>query len=539
LTGINAVPKICSQFTATLLTITADEMGFEPRLSKSRYLAGLQCSRRLWLAWHDPEPRPEPEPGSVLAVGTEIGVAARQLAPGGILVDEGPDQHDQAVERTRALVARPDVLAIFEAAFTFDRTRIRTDILERLPTGGWRLAEVKSSSRVKPEHLQDLAIQAYVVSGCGITLEEIQLVHVDTGYVRGSGEIDWQRYFEREVVTQEVRDLLPAVPEHVAEMHAILALQAPPTVRPSGQCFSPFGCEFWDRCTIDKPPDWIFYLPRLRRSRFAELDARGVESMRDIPADFPLTQLQRRTVEVVTSGREFVSEGLGKALEPLIPPAIYLDFETFSPAIPVYPGTRPYQRIPFQWSIHHDDGHGNVTHYEFLADGGRDPRREFAETLLEALGRLPGPVIVYSGFEASVLRELAGLILDLSDQLLAVLDRLFDLLPIIRTNVSHPEFLGSYSIKAVAPALVPDLTYDNLDIVADGGEAATVFYRVATDCSLTDDDRTRYRHALLAYCARDTLALLSVHQGIYDRVMTADLQEPQKSNRELCPDENP
>jgi hypothetical protein len=113
----------------------------------------------------------------------------------------GPDQHDQAVERTRAPIAKPDVLVIFEAAFTFDRTRIRTDILERLPDGGWRLAEVKSSSRVKPEHLQDLAIQAYVVSGCGIALEEIQLVHVDTSYVRGRGEIDWRCYFKREVVT--------------------------------------------------------------------------------------------------------------------------------------------------------------------------------------------------------------------------------------------------------------------------------------------------------------------------------------------------
>jgi predicted RecB family nuclease len=161
-----------------------------------------------------------------------------------------------------------------------------------------------------------------------------------------------------------------------------------------------------------------------------------------------------------------------------------------------------------------------VTHYEFLADGRRDPRREFAETLLEALCRLPGPVIVYSGFEASVVRDLAGHILDLSDQLLAVLDRLFDLLPIIRRHVSHPDFLGSYSIKAVAPALVPDLTYEDLEVVADGTDVAMIFNRVATDCSLADDDRTRYRRALLAYCAQDTLALLSVNRRIHDRVPT-------------------
>jgi hypothetical protein len=131
-----------------------------PRLSKSRYVAGLQCSRRLWFGWHDPEPRSEPQPGTILAVGTEVGVAARLLIPGGILVEEGPDRHAEAVERTRQLMADPSVPAIFEAAFAFDRVLIRADILERLASGGWRLAEVKSTTRVKPEHLDDLAIQA-------------------------------------------------------------------------------------------------------------------------------------------------------------------------------------------------------------------------------------------------------------------------------------------------------------------------------------------------------------------------------------------
>jgi predicted RecB family nuclease len=152
-------------------------------LSKSRYITGLQCPKRLWLGWHDLEPRSEPEPGTILAVGADVGVAARLLVPGGVLVEKGPDRHAEAVERTRVLVADPNVPAIFEAAFAFDRVLIRADILERLPSGGWRLAEVKSGTRVKPEHLHDLAIQAHVIAGSGLTVEEMQLVHVDTSHV--------------------------------------------------------------------------------------------------------------------------------------------------------------------------------------------------------------------------------------------------------------------------------------------------------------------------------------------------------------------
>src|SRR6476646_4675234 len=162
-----------------------------PRLSKSRYIAGLQCSRRLWLGWHDPEPRLEPEPGSLLAVGIDVGVAARQIVPEGVLVEEGPHQHAKAVQRTRQLIADPSIPAIFEAAFAFNDVLVRADLLERLPTGKWLLAEVKSTIRVKHEHLDDLAIQAYVIEGSGLAIREMQLVHVDSSYVRGNNGIDW------------------------------------------------------------------------------------------------------------------------------------------------------------------------------------------------------------------------------------------------------------------------------------------------------------------------------------------------------------
>ena len=189
-------------------------------------------------------------------------------------------------------------------------------------------------------------------------------------------------------------------------------------------------------------------------------------------------------MDAVVSGPGYISHDLGDALVPLGPPAAYLDFETFSPAVPLYAGTSPYERIPFQWSIHHDDGVGDVQDSQFLANGDGDPRRDFAETLY-AHQRASGPIIVYSPFEASVLYDLAAFLPDLSGSLLALTDRVCDLLPIVRTHVAHPAFLGSYSIKVVAPALVPGFSYDDLDEIAHGDDASTAFYRLASDRSLS------------------------------------------------------
>jgi Domain of unknown function(DUF2779) len=235
--------------------------------------------------------------------------------------------------------------------------------------------------------------------------------------------------------------------------------------------------------------------------------------MRDIPANFRLTPTQKRVVDCAKSGRAFRSSALAETLAVLSPPVSYLDFETFNPAIPLYSNTSPYERIPFQWSLHQDDGSDIFAHAEFLADGDIDPRREFAETLLTAVERLPGPITVWSSFEASVIQELSGLFTDLADRLTAVLDRIVDLLPIVRNHVVHPAFRGSYSMKSVAPVVAPDLSYTDLDI-AEGAEASAAFYRIVADPTLSPEGRAGLRQSLLAYCLRDTLALARVHQWL-------------------------
>ena len=455
----------------------------EPYLSKSRYIAGLQCAKRLWLGWHEPASHDDAAENPILATGIEIGIAARSLFPRGILIEEEAQDHQAAVERTRRLLEDPSTTAVFEAAFTFERIRIRADVMERLPNGTWRLAEVKSSTSVKPEHLDDIAVQLYVIRGSGVPVSAAELVHVDNSYVRGPDRIDWTGYFARDDVTEEVEELLGALGLRTRDMHRVLRQREAPSVRPSGHCFYPYECEFWAQCTADKPADWVFNLPRLGAEKFALLDGDRIASIRDIPDDFPLSPTQQRTVEVMVSGREFVSEDLGSALAALAPPVSYLDFETFSPAIPLYAGTRPYQRLPFQWSLHHQPETGALLHREFLADGSGNPRREFALTLVEAVASSTGPVVVYSPFEASVLCELADRYPDLATPLGSLIARLVDLLPIVRTHFEHPALGGSYSLKVVAPTISAGITYDDLD-VAGGGDASATFYRLSAERSL-------------------------------------------------------
>jgi len=355
-----------------------------PCLSKIRYMAGRQCAKKLWQTVYDPEPAEEPLPGTVIATGIEVGIKARLLWQGGVLVDTIRD-YREAISRTKALIADPTVPAIFEAALAHDGVLIRVDALERLPDGRWRLNEVKSSTRIKNEHLEELALQTHVVAGNDLELADAHLVYINVQCVRGE-EVDWNALFCREDVTENLIPFLPHVPERIANMHEVLCSTETPEIRPSRHCFRPYDCEFWKRCTAHKPKDWVFHIPRLSSADFDSLEHSGIVSMKDVPNNFRLNPKQRRVVDAAKSGKVYRSPQLVKMLPPLAPPVSYLDFETFSPGIPIYVGTRPYQRIPFQWSWHYDDGSGSLVHVDFLAKGETDPQREFSETLLIADG---------------------------------------------------------------------------------------------------------------------------------------------------------
>ena len=307
-----------------------------PHLTKSRYMAGLQCPRRLWLQVHEPQDYEEPAPGSPLAAGVEIGRKAHLLFPDGILVEEAPWRHAEAVAHTAALMQNPSVPAIFEAAFAHRNVCLRVDVLERHPDG-WGLLEVKSSGGVKDHHLDDIALQAHVLESARVLLRAIEVLHVNTAYVRGPGEIDWPAFFARADVSDGLADRMSEVPRRLAALRDSLSRETLPHAEPGKRCSNPYACQFWDRCTADKPADWVFFMPRLTAVQADRLDALGVTAISDIPSDFPLAGKQAIIRDAMASGQPYVAPDLARLLHRFGPPACYLDLSNRVQTQPLSP----------------------------------------------------------------------------------------------------------------------------------------------------------------------------------------------------------
>jgi oligopeptide/dipeptide ABC transporter ATP-binding protein len=359
-------------------------------------------------------------------------------------------------------MANASVPAIFEAAFQYEDIRVRVDVLERLSSGAWGLREVKSSTGLKDHYIDDMALQAYVLRGAGVALASIELLHVNSGYVRGACGIVWPEFFARLDAADDVAAALADLPDHLPAMRECLNSGTQPEAEPGSHCGNPYPCEFWDRCTAHKRTDWVFHLPRRSAAQAEALAELGIEAISAIPPDFPLTARQAVIRDAVATGRPFVSPHLAHRLRSYGPPTCYLDFEAMMPPIPLYEGTRPYQTIPLQWSLHVLADDGRLHHREFLAEADGDPRRAFAETLIDALSGSDAPIVVYSSYEKTRLKEHAATFPDLCDPIVSIIGRLGDLLPALHRAVYFPNAGFCNSLKSVGPALCPYVTYDDL-----------------------------------------------------------------------------
>ncbi len=484
-----------------------------PRLSKSRFMAGLQCHTRLYLELYDPgsaEP-PDQTTQSRFRVGTSVGEVARQRFPGGSLIAHDHLHHADAEVQTRALLGDPRVPAMYEAAFSYDDVAVRADLVVRRHTNEFDLFEVKSTTGWKEPHLFDLAVQLYVLEGAGVSIGRAGLMHLNRDYVYRGGAYELDQLFACADLTDRIRALQKDVAAALFAMRQPLWAEAPPPIATGPHCTSPYVCPFYDHCHGDGPEHPIQELPGRQERLLRELAELGVSDIRDIPPEFDrLTALQKRVRDAVRAGTRYHDPAISGALAEARFPVHFVDFETFMPALPVFAGTRPYQAIPFQWSDHVLSRDGSVTHHEFLHGGVDDPRRRFAESLLDAVG-VAGSVVVYSTYEKTCLRELEAALPELAPRLARLRTRLFDLLPVIRAHIYDPAFHGSFSIKAVLPAILPHLGYDDLEI-GDGLMAALAYEELR-------DPRTSVRRAaelranLLAYCERDTEAMLELFRA--------------------------
>jgi hypothetical protein len=483
-------------------------------------MAGKQCLKRLYLECYHRDLMTPPGAAQQLlfTMGSRLGVLARECYPGGVLIEEDYRHHAEASRSTRRAMARPSVPAVFEAAFAHDDVAIRADVLVRDGEGtsggefggphGWGLVEVKSGSGLKEEHIWDAAIQLHVLRGCGVPVRSVGVMHLDGAYVYPGGRIDPRDLFVVEDVTLKAEALAGALIEDLARMRAALAGGGPPAIRPSRHCLQPYTCPFSPYCASDAPSFPVWQLPGADRVLLERLAGEGIEDIRLIPEGFAgLSPLQCRVRECVRTGTVYFDHGAAAELNALEHPVHFLDFESFAPAVPVFPGTRPYQQTVFQFSDHILEADGSVGHAEYLHPPGSDPREPLARALLDAVGDT-GSIATYSQFERVAIVRLAEHLPHLSWSLGALLPRLVDLLPIVRRSVYHSGFRGSFSIKSVLPAMVPGPAYDHLEIAE--GSLASFSYQGLVEGALPAQEAQATLDALRAYCARDTQAMLEL-----------------------------
>jgi hypothetical protein len=450
------------------------------RLSKSRITAGLQCGKRLWLAIH----RPELEVYGAdtqrrFAAGHDIGAVAREVYGGGELIGEDVPL-SQALRDTEAALARPGDLTLYEATFRHGGVLVRCDVLGRRG-GRYRMVEVKSATRLKEYHLQDIAIQAWVAEGAGVPLDMLGVAVIDTDYVYPGGD-DYTGLFKEIPVADQARPLMAHIPGWVRGFNSLLAGPLP-AIRSGQQCHRPFDCPFVSFC--EEQEGVVPYAS-------GEGSQAGGRCAR--PAPDPSAGV--------------VDPAAAAFLATLPYPRYYLDFETVQFGVPCWAGTRPYQQLVFQWSCHVETMPGELTHVEFLDTSGEAPMHGAGEALVSALGDA-GPIFVYHDFEKWRLMEMAQLFPDLAAPLEAITGRLVDLLRLTRDHYAHPALNGSYSLKTVLPTIDPGLDHAVLDDVQDGLSAQAAFHE-AIDLGTPADRREVVRSALLEYCGLDTLALVRV-----------------------------
>ena len=482
----------------------------KPKLSKSRYVSGTQCHLRLWYDSYERDLAPAPDDvlQAVFDTGHEVGELACRRYPGGHFVRHDHRHVPEALTETRQVVDAGTAPALFEAAFEHDGVLVRTDVIERLLGGGWRLIEVKSTTRVKEVFIADLAIQLWVLRGAGMDVRDAAVLTLDSSYVYDGVRLDLDALFRLHPMFREAISRLDSVGVQLR----MLAGPVAPDIAPDSHCFEPYPCPYYAHCTRDRitPDHGIDELPRLTPSRRVLLEASGIEEIRDVSDDFPLTKLQRIVCQAVREDSPVMHADIHKDLAQIKLPVLYLDFETFAPAIPRFAGTRPYQQIPFLFSVHAEHGSGLPGHGDYLHERTADPRPQLADRLIAAVGG-EGSICTYSGYERGVIHSLAAALPDRAKALGAIERRLFDLLPVVRNGYYHPEFGGSFSIKNVLPALVPGMGYDDL-AVADGQTAAVQYMAALSNPDLPE--RWRIFGNLRVYSARDTLALMELRRAL-------------------------
>jgi hypothetical protein len=473
-------------------------------LTKSKYLLGLQCLRQVWIHFHEPDKIPEIDAATqkVFDEGNEVGELVKELFPGGIDLPTKDFMGNIQLTKGSLNERKP----LFESGFlTEDRLFARGDIL--LPTkNGWDIIEVKSGSKVKDINVEDVAFQKYCYQKCGLKINKCYLMHLNNKYVR-EGDINVQELFIQEDITERVEEIFPQVPKKIQLIKETIDDPIIPENKIGPHCSKPYNCQFQEECWSFLPENHVAHLYRGGAKSFELIEGKIYE-LKNIPDEYKLNDKQQIQKECDISGKPFIDkESLKHFLSGLKYPLYYLDFETFFTAIPKFDGLKPYQQVPFQYSLHVVDSPGaEPKHHSFLYKGKEDPREEFISSLKKVLCEA-GDIVVYNqSFEIARLRETAKFLPKYHDWVESVVGRIVDLWTPFRSfHYYNPKQKGSGSLKYVLPA-VTGKDYSHLGI--NNGADALLQYYNTTYKDASEEERKKVFHDLEEYCKLDTLGMV-------------------------------
>jgi Domain of unknown function(DUF2779) len=475
-----------------------------PWLTKSRYTSGLQCTKRLWNEVHQPLEAPAADTVAFIN-GREVDRLVQTMQPGAVISrDRGMPA---AIAETARLMRTAEPEVLYQPAFRAGNLAVIADVLRRSAHRA-TLIEVKSSTGVKPVHIADVGFQTLVLRNAKVPVDRVLLAHIDAQFVlREAGKYDG--LIVEQDVTGEVETALPAIAESAAGLQDVLASRTRPSIPMGPQCTAPYACPFIERCTKERgvlPEYPVSLLPRGGRTAEALITA-GYAELQQVPAELLTGELHLRVHQATVTGTPHFDAAATAELRQWTHPMAYLDFETIGLAVPEIVGTSPYEPLPFQFSVHVELTATEVRHSEYLAIESFGDFEAMARALLAALPD-SGPVFAYNApFERRVLEDLAVRVPGLRTALGQVAERLVDLLPVTRAAYYHRDMKGSFSIKAVLPTIAPTLGYAGLAHVQEAGAAQLVFMQLRAG-QLSPARSKDLRAALLAYCGRDTWALV-------------------------------
>ena len=507
-------------------------------LSKTTYCDGVQCKKMLWLKKFKPECAVADEDKTKKENGIKVGNLAKGLF--GKYENVEKDDNHIMVQKTRELMLKePNIIT--EASFSFDNNFCSVDVLKN-DRDGVEIYEVKSSTSIyvddsdkkKEEYLNDAAFQYFVLSRLDLNVKKVCIVHVNKNY-KLDKKFSIKKFFKIEDITEEVKQRQDEVRINIEMMKKYIdehGSENEPIKKIGMHCFRPYPCAFWQYCTRELPEPNVFDLRGMRSSTKLKKYYDGKITFKDLKKEY-VSKKKKASKKNNESKNEYLDkyeqqidyeineinpdideDAISRFLESLEYPLYFIDYETIRPVIPIIEGTKPYQQIPFQYSLHiiKEENDDEAEHKEFLAEvDDENMIRTFAENMIKDIPE-EGSVIVYNkDFEYNRNKEIAEMFPDLKKSMCKINCNMVDIMvPFKERKYYTKEMQGSYSLKYVLPALYPDdpeLDYSNLPVVHNGGEASDAFESLKDKSA---EEQEEIREGLLKYCELDTLAMVKI-----------------------------